>query len=231
MKLYPLNDQTGSIELIDQMGSDLTIVNDARVSYGKHKTEIDESDIKLLNYLLKHQHYSPLRGVVFKFLVTAPLFVCRQWWRHALASCYVEEQRGWNEQSLRYVEVEDKFYIPDMRSPSKTNKQSSGHVLANNQKLKLEYSAFLKTSYDFYQKLLNDGVSKEIARTILPSTIYTQFRWTVSLQSLLYFIELRNSLDSQWEIQQYAFAISELIQQYVPHTFTAYQTYAKIKKQ
>lgn len=225
-KLYPLNDETGCIELIAHMGDDLTIVNDARVSYGKEKTSLDEKDKKLISYLLEHKHYSPLRGVVFKFLVVAPLFVCRQWWRHSIASCYVEEQRGWNEQSLRYVEVKDSFYIPDMRSQSKTNKQGSGSLLANNQKLKLEYSAFLKSSYDFYQKLLAEGVSREIARTILPSNIYTQFRWTVSLQSLLYFIELRNSPDSQWEIQQYAFALSEILKDHVPYTFEAYEKYA-----
>lgn len=228
-KLYPLNDDIGSIELIGQMGTDLTIVNDARVSYGREKQNLDEKDIKLIDYLLKHQHYSPLRGVVFKFLVVSPLFVCRQWWRHAIASCFVEEQRGWNEQSLRYVEVDNKFYIPDMRSQSTTNKQGSGAIVAGNRNLKAEYSNYVNSCYLFYLKLLEKGISKEIARTVLPATIYTQFRWTVSLQSLLYFIELRNSPDSQFEIQQYALALCELIENYVPHAFAAYQKYAPTK--
>jgi thymidylate synthase (FAD) len=228
-KLFPLNDNIGSVQLIEHMGSDLTIINDARVSYGKQKKEIEPNDVKLIDYLLKHQHYSPLRGVVFKFLVVAPLFVCRQWWRHSIASCHVEEQRGWNEQSLRYVEVSDQFYVPVMRSQSALNKQGSVEILIS-QDLQDKYKDFTNACYQFYQLLLSEGVSREIARTVLPNCIYTQFRWTVSFQSLLYFIQLRDSSDSQWEIQQYAVALENLIEPYVPYTVNAYKHYATNQK-
>lgn len=225
MILYPLNDQIGSIELIEFMGSDLTIINDARVSYGKQKDNFDLKDLNLLDYLIKHEHYSPLRGVVFKFLVTAPLFVCRQWWRHSIASSYIDDQRGWNEQSLRYVEISENFYIPQMRKQSDKNKQSSEKEVVDAELL-TEYKNTLKQTYSCYQNLLNKGISREVARTILPSSVYTQFRWTASLQTLLYFIHLRNSVDSQWEIQKYAKAIKTLITPHVPRTIEAYEKYA-----
>ena len=104
----PLNDGKSRIELIDSMGNDLSIVNDARASFAKTSDNLDEKDIRLINYLIKHEHTSPFRGVTFKFKVKAPLYICRQWWKHVIASNHNEEQLGWNEKSFRYLEIFDR---------------------------------------------------------------------------------------------------------------------------
>jgi thymidylate synthase (FAD) len=93
----PLGDGKSRIELIDSMGNDLSIVNDARASFAKTSEKLDDRDIKLISYLIKHEHWSPFRGVVFKFKIKAPLYICRQWWKHVIASNHNEEQLGWNE--------------------------------------------------------------------------------------------------------------------------------------
>jgi len=214
--LYPLGDHVGMIRLVDSMGDDLTVVNDARVSYEKESLELNDKDKSLIYYLLKNKHYSPLRGVVFKFEVVAPLFVCRQWWKHSVASSYTDDQRSWNEQSYRYTEGKNQFYIPDMRSQSTKNKQSSEGIVPDHEEAKRVYENQCLVAFQTYQELLEMGVAREIARGILPATIYTRFRWTVSLQGLLYFLELRLDGGAQTEIRKYALAIKSLVTPIVP---------------
>lgn len=170
---------------------------------------------------------SPFRGVVFKFKIKAPLYVCRQWWKHAVASNHNDDQLGWNEQSLRYVSVNDsnEFYVPEVfRQQAKNNKQSTSGELdqhTNEQAIRI-YSQQCKDSYNAYTKLLELGVGREQARGVLVPSVYTSWVWTVSYQALLLFIELRTGKGAQDEISAYAEAIKGLIAPIVPVSINAW---------
>ena len=225
----PLKDGKSRIELIDSMGNDLSIVNDARASFDKTSQKLNDKDIKLINYLIKHQHTSPFRGVVFKFKIKAPLYVCRQWWKHVIASNHNDEQLGWNEKSFRYVAIDDsnEFYIPQtFRKQAKSNKQAtSGELEASiNSEAIAFYEQQCQASYEAYAKLLALGVGREQARGVLVPSVYTSWVWTVSLQALLHFIDLRRGAGAQSEIGAYAQAIIELIQPIVPVSMEAWSS-------
>lgn len=224
---YPLNDQIGSIELIDYMGNDLSIVNDARASFDRISSELNDKDVKLINYLVKHNHGSTLRGVAFKFRVKAPLFICRQWWKHVIASNHNDEQLQHNEKSYRYVtENNPEFYVPEIiRKQSKSNKQASEGALEATElvKAKIYFEDSNKNCVIYYNHLLDMGVAKEQARMVLPPALYTTWVWTASLQAVLNFIDLRDHENAQWEIQQYAQAVKRFIEPIVPETIKAWK--------
>ncbi|MGK7952076.1 MAG: FAD-dependent thymidylate synthase [Xenococcaceae cyanobacterium] len=229
----PLKDGKSKIKLIDSMGSDLSVVNDARASFEKSSEDLTQKDIKLINYLIKHQHTSPFRGVVFKFKIKAPLYICRQWWKHVIASNHNDEQLGWNEKSFRYVAIDDsnEFYIPKtFRQQSANNKQATEGFLEEESSLKaLEiYAQQCHASYKAYQKLLELGVGREQARGVLIPAVYTSWVWTVSLQAVLHFISLRRGAGAQSEIGAYASAITELIKPIVPVSIEAWETHASL---
>ncbi|NCJ07750.1 FAD-dependent thymidylate synthase [Synechococcales cyanobacterium C] len=226
--LDPLKDGKSCLELLAHLGSDLDVVNDARASFGKQAQVLTEKDTKLIRYLIEHQHTSPFRGVVFKFKVKAPLFVCRQWWKHVIASNHNDEQLGWNEKSLRYVAIADanEFYIPDIfRQQSPNNKQATLGALAGAEAetARTIYEAQCEASYAAYQQLLALGVGREQARGVLVPSVYTSWVWTVSLHALLHFIALRQGEGAQQEIAAYAEAILHLIAPIVPVTLQAWQ--------
>jgi thymidylate synthase (FAD) len=225
----PLKDGKSRIELVGYMGTDLDVVNDARASFEKASTELTDKDSKLINYLIKHHHTSPFRGVVFKFKVKAPLYVCRQWFKHIIASNHNDEQLGWNEKSFRYVAASDEedFYIPTIfRHQSESNRQASSGDLAKdlNTKAIAIYTQQCQDSYAAYQQLLNLGVAREQARGVLVPSVYTSWVWTVSLQSVLHFVGLRSGEGAQSEIGAYAEAISQLIAPIVPETIKAWES-------
>jgi len=224
----PLQDGKSRIELVSYMGSDLDVVNDARASFEKNSDELSEKDIKLISYLIQHQHTSPFRGVVFKFKVKAPLFVCRQWWKHVIASNHNDEQLGWNEKSFRYVPIDDSsdFYVPtNFRVQAKNNKQATEGSLDQEESLKATeiYEKQCQESYKAYQALLNLGVGREQARGVLVPSVYTSWVWTVSLQALLHFVGLRKGKGAQQEIGLYADSILELIKDIVPQTIKSWE--------
>lgn len=223
----PLNDNISSIELIDYMGSELSIVNDARVSYSGYSENLTDKDIKLIKYLIDNEHTSPLRGVCFKFRVKAPLFIARQWWKHVIASSHIDEQNSWNEMSMRYTELkEPEFYVPkEFRGQSSKNKQASDTVLSQNisQDCYISYKNACEVSYNTYKHLLEKGVSREMARGVLPTSTYTSWIWTCSLQSLLNFLNLRDSNHAQTEITLYAKAIKNLVSQHIPNVVNLYK--------
>jgi thymidylate synthase (FAD) len=226
ISLDPLGDGKSSLRLLDSMGNSLSVVNDARQSFAAESAEWTERDGKLLRYLAKHHHTSPFRGVVFKWSVKAPLFIARQWWKHAVASTFVDDQLGWNEQSFRYCSAEDaKFYIPiEFLQQSEDNRQASaGALAADKQGLALiQYVRALHACQNAYEGLLLTGVSKEQARAILPSALYTSFVWTCSLQALFHFISLRIGHGAQGEIVAYAKALLELGRPVAPEAFDAF---------
>ena len=223
VKKYPLGDEIGFVELLYSMGNDLSVVNDARASYDKESFQFSEKDEKLLKFLIKHEHWSPFRGVVFKFRVKCPLYCARQWWKHTVASSYIDSQIQHNELSLRYVDMSNKaeFYIPqEFRPQSKSNKQKGEGELSesDNRYAALVYKNQCDLAFAAYKDLIETGVCREQARGILPSCIYTTFVWTVSLQALLNFLFLRKGSGAQDEIVRYAHEIEGLIEQIVPKT-------------
>ena len=227
-KLYPLGDNRGYVTLINVMGSDLSIVNDARVSYDKFSAELSQKDCKLIDYLISHNHTSPLRGSVLKFQVKAPLYIARQWWKHVIASSYIDGQNGWNEKSLRYSQIAiDDYYVPsELPLQDEKNKQGSmpNEVISGilRERLLNEYKRNVERSIDTYNRLLESGVSREVARGVLPSCVYTEFRWTVSLHALLHFLFLRLGSGAQSEIQLYAGALEDLAYDNFPYTMRSY---------
>ena len=213
----------GFIEVIDSLGNDLTVVNSARVSFGKRKSTWSASDRRLCKYLAKHKHYSPFRHLQVQFHVKAPEFVMRQWYKHVVGiettSNGSTKDHAWNEISGRYVPVEE-FYIPEIwRKQSEDNKQASEGVLEseNNSRAKHYYDNALSTTVSMYNRLINDlGVAKEQARVILPLSQYTEVYWTASFQAIMNFNELRNEKTSQIEIQEYAKSLLECMHDTFP---------------
>ena len=224
--LDPLGDGKSSLRLLDSMGNSLSVVNDARQSFAAESAEWTERDGKLLRYLAKHHHTSPFRGVVFKWSVKAPLFVARQWWKHTVASTFVDDQLGWNEKSFRYCAADEaEFYIPiEFLQQSEDNRQASaGPLPSRSQQLAFaQYAQAVEACKQAYAGLLLTGVSKEQARAILPSALYTSFVWTCSLQALFHFISLRIGHGAQGEIVAYAKALLELGRPVAPEAFDAF---------
>lgn len=202
---------------MDVMGDDKDIALAARVSYDrddKHK-----GHKKLINYLIKHEHTSPFEMVEFKFMVKTPLFVARQWFRHRTGN--------YNEISQRYTTMENPdFFVPDpFRQPSSSNKQASvvgDFSEAEQEEMQEAVIASYKRSLATYESLLSRGVTREQARSVLPLGIFTRFVFKIDLHNLMRFIRLRASEHAQWEIQQYARAIIQLISPHVPDTLLAF---------
>ena len=213
----------GFIEVVDSLGNDLTVVNSARVSFGKRKKYWDKSDERLVRYLAKHKHYSPFRHLQVQFHIKAPEFVMRQWYKHVVGiettSNSSTKDHAWNEISGRYVEVED-YYIPNVwRKQSEDNKQASEGILSEieNERAIHAYDVALTTTKNMYERLVTHyGIAKEQARIILPLSQYTEVYWTASFQAIMNFIELRNEKTSQWEIQEYARVLLELMRETFP---------------
>ncbi len=216
--IYCLNDEIGFVSLIQHIGDDCTIVNSARVSFGKQIKSIEDKDKKLIKYLLANKHETPLEHNSLTFLVKCPLFVARQWLRHRIASI--------NEISFRYVEAAEEFYIPQsFRKQSENNRQASiqGDFGEQEEHNKEIFDLAVKESYLAYKKLLAAGVAREQARAVLPLATYTQYYWTVNLRAFLHFIKLRAHKDAQFEIQQYANAMLLQVESIFPETISIWK--------
>ena len=212
----------GFIEVVDSLGSDLTVVNSARVSFGKRKKKFDDSDRRLVRYLAKYKHYSPFRHLQVQFHLKAPEFVMRQWYKHVVGiettSNSSAKDHAWNEISGRYVPVEE-FYVPSVwRKQSEDNKQASEGELDDLQqkRMNMTYNVFMNNVEMAYETMINAGVAKEQARILLPLSQYTEVYWTASFQAIMNFIELRNEKTSQWEIQEYAKVMLDLMKETFP---------------
>ncbi len=205
-------DGQGWVGLIDHLGSESTIVNAARVSFGKLSTEMTDKDVKLLEYLISNRHTSPLEHLVFTFSIHCPLFIRGQWHRHRTWS--------YNEISRRYTEIDMEFYTPPaLRKQAENNRQASieDEDFAGSEVLRKEISSHNTASLALYEKLLASGVCREQARGVLPQNMMVTFWGTVDLSNLLHFLELRDSPHAQWEIREYARAIKELIEPVIPN--------------
>lgn len=223
--IYLYDDGIGSVSYVQHMGSDLTVVNSARVSFGVEKTELDDRDRKLINYLIKHKHTSTLEhnSVTFKFVV--PLFVRSQHHRHRTWS--------YNEISRRYTDKDLQFYLPkSFRTQHKSNRQASNaEELINPQVFPtlslMKASELLEVRtldcIDTFNNLLDAGVCREQARMILPQNLYTEYYGTVNLNNLLKFIDLRTHEGAQWEIQKVAEACLDIATDLWPISVESYR--------
>lgn len=210
----------GYVRLTNVMGSDLSVVNSARVSYDKESTELDEKDIRLIKFLAREGHTSPFRHATLQFEVYAPLMVARRHWKYIVGSDHTMD--AWNESSRRYVTEEPMFYIPqadEWRSAPENSKQGSGSTIDID-----EGADFTEELMDFVEKgewLYNDAISRGIcaeqARLFLPAYgMYVRYYWTASLQSVTHFLNQRLAHDSQVEIQEYAKAVYSLVKPKFP---------------
>jgi thymidylate synthase (FAD) len=212
----------GFVILKDYMGSDESIVQAARVSYGKG-TKKNSDDKGLIAYLLRHRHTTPFEMVELKFHVKLPIFVARQWIRHRTASV--------NEISARYSVMDHEFYTPadeDLRFQSTTNRQGGSsedvpeelraHVLSL-------LSQGCERGYTEYLEMIEGDIARELARIHLPISLYTQWYWKIDLHNLLHFLALRMDEHSQYEIRVYANAMADIVKDVVPWTWEAFEEF------
>ena len=215
----------GYVRLVDTLGSDLSVVNAARVSYDKESPEFLERDQKLLDFLIREGHTSPLRHAALTFEVYAPLMVARQWWKYAVSSTHVDDQNGWNESSRRYITEQEEFYVPEpdaWRSKPENSKQGSGSPILNGGQFTVDLNSYIERGKELYERALEQNIAPELARLFLPAYgMYVRWRWTVSLQGVITFLDQRLPHDAQVEIQQYARAIQLLTTRSFPRTMKA----------
>ena len=213
--IYPLNDGIGSVELLMVAGTDQDIVDAARVSFDKVGNTDEEANGKLIRYLLKHQHMSPFEHNMIKFRIKCPIFVDRQIVRHRIGISK-------NEISARYVEVKDEYYVPaSLRKQSKSNRQASVEGGSELDDFISTYKLTCAAVVRSYHILIDAGVCREQARGVLPQAMYTTSIYTFNLRSLLHFVDLRTHAGAQWEIQQYAAAMRDMVMPHFPLTFGA----------
>lgn len=216
IELY--NDGIGRVDLVDYMGSDLTIVNSARVSFGKEKESLDGKDHKLIKYLVKHRHTSTFEHNVVTFRFVVPLYVRSQHHRH----------RTWsfNEISRRYTDINIQFYEPSSyRTQHKSNRQASNDdELGEGSLYSIEaVKNHHKQSLELFNRLLGVGVCREQARGVLPQNMYTEYYGTVNLNNLLKFIDLRTHEGAQWEIRKVAHACLTIAEDLWPTAVGSYR--------
>ncbi len=215
----------GYVRFVDKLGDDLSVVNAARVSYDKESQSLSEKDKKLIKFLIRENHTSPFRHAAVTFEIYAPLMVARQWWKYAVASSHIDDQNGWNESSRRYITENEEFYIPmpnEWRSAPENSKQGSGSPVdvEIGAKYYMGLMHLIDTSMTMYKEALSDGVAPEQARLLLPAySMYVRWRWTVSLQGVITFLNQRLPHDAQSEIRDYAQAVEEIIKEVFPVTY------------
>lgn len=224
----------GYIELVGNIGTDLTPVNAARVSFDGVSEEYSNKDYRLIKYLIKHKHFSPFRHQHCMFIIKAPEFVMRQWYKHVVGaettSTHSTKDHAWNEISGRYVPY-DEFYNPQFfRKQSEDNKQASDGLITDQIMARTLWCEAQDQAIISYKKMLEMGVAREQARSILPLTLYTKVYWTASFQSIMNFIELRDEATSQLEIQEYARVLKNIMQDVFPKTTQAWFEVAKENK-
>ena len=223
----------GFIRVIDYMGDDTSIVQAARVSYGKGTKKVS-TDAGLIKYLMRHWHSTPFEMCEIKYHIKLPIFIARQWIRHRTANV--------NEYSARYSILDKEFYLPDpknLAAQSKNNRQGRGDILEGEQAKKV--LSILKNdaerTYDNYEKMLNerydgsvmdetkDGLARELARMNLTLGTYTQWYWKTDLLNLMNFLRLRADHHAQYEIRAYADVMLDTLKKWVPITFEAFLDY------
>lgn len=215
---FPVLDH-GTVVVVDYMGNDQTIVDAARLSYGDGTRKVRENE-GLIRYLMRHRHTSPFEQCSVTFQIRMPIFVMRQWVRHRTAKL--------NEESGRYSVLRDEWYQPTaLHLQSQSNRQGRGDVHPDSAALLAEDEEHNRRTFEIYQRKIEAGVSREEAREHLPLSTYTTVRWQCDLHNLLHFLHLRTSPHAQWEIQEYARTLEQIVCAWVPITYAAWVKHVK----
>jgi len=209
----------GFVRLDDAMATDLSVVNAARVSFARRKEEMDDSDAGLIRFLMRDRHGTPFEHNSFRFHIRAPIFVAREWMRHRIGS--------FNEFSMRYAKATDDFYVPepnDVRTQvGKPGAYSFDPVPPDvAEATREELRAVYDTAFTAYERLVELGVARELARCVMPVGAYTEFYWTVNARALMNFVSLRAAETAQREIRRYAEACEHFFAEQMPVTFEAF---------
>jgi thymidylate synthase (FAD) len=209
----------GFVRLDDAMADDLSVVNGARVSFARHKAEMDDSDAGLIRFLMREKHGTPFEHNSFRFHIRAPIFVAREWFRHRVGS--------FNEFSMRYAKATDEFYVPepeDVRSQVGKPGAYSFEPVPDDvaEATREELRGVYESAFTAYERLVELGVARELARAVLPVGAYTEFYWTVNARALMNFLSLRNSETAQREIRRYAEACEQFLADKMPVTYAAF---------
>lgn len=214
----------GYVRILDVLGSDLTVVNSARVSYDKRVETLEKRDEGLLDFLAREGHTSPYRHTSIQFEAYVPLMIARQWFKYIVGGN--TQQDAWNESSRRYVTENEEFYVPgpnDWRSAPENSKQGSGPNFEFESGIQFtdELEKHIAESVARYDDAMAAGVAPEQARLFLPAYgMYVRFYWTASLQSVAHLIAQRTADDSQKEFQDYAQAVKSLTMDHFPIALT-----------
>jgi len=209
----------GFVRLDDAMASDLSVVNAARVSFARRKEEMDEADEGLIRFLMRDRHGTPFEHNAFRFHIRSPIFVAREWMRHRVGS--------FNEFSMRYARATDEFYVPeadDVRTqvgkPGAYSFEPVSPELA--EQAREELRAVYEHAFATYERLVEQGVARELARSVIPVGAYTEFYWTINARSLMNFVSLRAAETAQREIRRYADACERFLAERMPVTHAAF---------
>src|SRR5215218_9826453 len=209
----------GFVRLDGALADDLSVVNGARVSFGRRKEAMDDADAGLVRFLLRDRHGTPFEHNAFRFHVRCPIFVAREWFRHRVGS--------FNEFSMRYAKATDDFYVPepeDVRTqvgkPGAYSFEPVEPELA--EAARDELRAVYEAAFETYERLVEQGVARELARAVLPVGAYTEFYWTVNARALMNFVSLRNAETAQREIRRYAEAVEHFLAERMPVTHVAF---------
>jgi thymidylate synthase (FAD) len=209
----------GFVRLDASMADDLSVANAARVSFARRKEELDDADRGLIRFLMRDRHGTPFEHNSFRFHIRCPIFVAREWMRHRIGS--------FNEFSMRYAKATDDFYVPereDVRSQvgkpgAYTFEPVDDELAARTQD---ELRKVYDVAYDTYESLVEAGVARELARSVLPVGAYTEFYWTVNARSVMNFVSLRAAETAQREIRRYALAVEAFLAREMPVTYAAF---------
>ena len=205
-----------SVSLVDKMGSDLSVVNSARVSFDKRVEKMGLSDEKLIKYLADHKHLTPFRHTAIQVRCKAPIFLARQLGKH-------QAGLSWNEVSRRYVDSEPEFYVPhEWRERPRTSiKQGSGQVHRDTVYWEDEYAALMKASASLYDRMIKDNVAPEMVRMLLPQSMLTEWYWTGNLLSFAHVYNERIAPNAQEEAQIFAMTLDAVIHSKFPTSWSA----------
>lgn len=218
-----------SVTLEKYMADDLDIVNAAKVSFHKHSQQLGMAETAIIDSMLRNGHGSPFEHCVFKFRVRTPIGVAREWFRHRIGS--------FNEESTRYVEMRDDFYVPEGDAIRKmtdgTKPMQYSYEPITDPELAAAITDVFERTYDVaytaYQMMIAKGVAKELARNVLPLGLLTEFVWTVNLRSLFNFLMLRHALPALREIREEAAEVEQLVTEVMPVTMGLWNKHGRPK--
>lgn len=217
-----INISNGFVRLDGCMASDYSVVNSARVSFARQseeEEELSQADKGLINFLMREKHGTPFEHNAFRFHVKCPVFVAREWFRHRIGS--------FNEFSARYSEVPNEMFVPELSEiRTQTGKPGAYTFEQVDMPLALDANRIInqanENAYSSYSELLDMGIAKEVARTVLPMGMFTQFYWTVNARSLMNFLSLRTDSNAQLDIRKYAGAVEVLFALEMPQTYKSW---------